>query len=214
MNPGAERKAAIAVLLGAICLITLVGCVSSGYWSDRGRDAMDILSLTVGYGAGTKARIGPLETGLLFAVEGPGLRGGDFLWGMDDYWHEGSDLPQGVDGKIIFAGFEVFEGGKTAMVRGKSFASHNLAFWSWPINGLTVNNNEVFQGRLRDAGYVYNPWPFYTQVTAVVALGPAVRAGANPGELLDFVLGWTTVDLYSDDLSRRPAQGQKDEPPN
>ena len=31
----------------------------------------------------------------------------------------------------------------------------------------------------------------------IVATG---KLGLNPGELLDFLLGWTTLDLYDDDL--------------
>ena len=43
---------------------------------------------------------------------------------------------------------------------------------------------------------------YYTQIEAVVGAGPSVRLGFNPGELLDFILGWTTIDIYKDDLER------------
>ena len=32
------------------------------------------------------------------------------------------------------------------------------------------------------------------------ALGRTLRFGFNPGELLDFILGWFTIDIYGDDL--------------
>ena len=64
------------------------------------------------------------------------------------------------------------------------------------------------------------PTYFLAQVEAVVGLGPSIRLGFNPGELLDFILGWTTLDIYKDDLEwekrksnhtsediRRPADG-------
>ncbi len=44
-------------------------------------------------------------------------------------------------------------------------------------------------------------FPYYTQVEAVVGLGYTLRLGFNPGELIDFLLGWTTLDLCHDDIS-------------
>jgi len=35
------------------------------------------------------------------------------------------------------------------------------------------------------------------------SLGGTVRLGFNPGELLDFILGWTTIDIYGDDIEAR-----------
>ena len=48
-------------------------------------------------------------------------------------------------------------------------------------------------------------WSYLTQIEAVVGLGPTIRLGFNPGELLDFFFGWTTLDLFQDDLNRRGA---------
>jgi hypothetical protein len=47
-----------------------------------------------------------------------------------------------------------------------------------------------------------NPACLYTQIDVVIALGPSIRLGFNPGELLDFILGWTTMDIYSDDIGK------------
>ena len=41
--------------------------------------------------------------------------------------------------------------------------------------------------------------PHYTQVEVVAGLLFSVRAGVNPGELLDFLLGWAGIDIYGDD---------------
>jgi hypothetical protein len=43
------------------------------------------------------------------------------------------------------------------------------------------------------------PHPYYTDVRISIGLGPAVTLGANPGELLDFLLGWFGIDIYGDD---------------
>lgn len=44
---------------------------------------------------------------------------------------------------------------------------------------------------------------FYTDIEVQVACGIGLRAGFNPGELLDFFLGWFGVDPFNDDLERR-----------
>jgi hypothetical protein len=33
-----------------------------------------------------------------------------------------------------------------------------------------------------------------------------LRVGFNPGELVDFLLGWTTLDIYNDDLGTRKVE--------
>ena len=43
----------------------------------------------------------------------------------------------------------------------------------------------------------------YTQMEVVVGLGGTLRLGFNPGELLDFILGWATIDIYNDDLEKQ-----------
>ena len=44
--------------------------------------------------------------------------------------------------------------------------------------------------------------PSWTHLEAAAALGVGVRLGFNPGELLDFLLGFFGADLYGDDLAR------------
>ncbi len=94
------------------------------------------------------------------------------------------------------------------MRRGKSLSSRTVAFWKIPFDVQKWTTHGETQERLRECGYIYNPWPMYTEVEAVAALGPAVRVGINPGELVDFILGWTTLDIYSDDVG---AELYKDE---
>ena len=47
------------------------------------------------------------------------------------------------------------------------------------------------------------PLYYYAQMEAVIGLGPSIRLGFNPGEVLDFVLGWFTIDIFNDDLEWR-----------
>ena len=56
-------------------------------------------------------------------------------------------------------------------------------------------------------GYGRGLHPYYTQIEVTAALLVSVRVGVNAGELLDFILGWTTLDLFGDDIaSVRPAE--------
>ena len=42
---------------------------------------------------------------------------------------------------------------------------------------------------------------------------PQARLGLNPGELLDFGLGWTTLDIFADDLEARESKETLDQRP-
>jgi hypothetical protein len=44
---------------------------------------------------------------------------------------------------------------------------------------------------------------YFTQIEVVGGFGLVLRLGFNPGELLDFVLGWATVDIYGDDSATK-----------
>ena len=50
---------------------------------------------------------------------------------------------------------------------------------------------------------VANQPEYYTQVEVVIAIIGSLRLGFNPGELLDFLVGWTTLDIYGDDLNKK-----------
>jgi len=65
------------------------------------------------------------------------------------------------------------------------------------------------------AGFTENetPWrqrlAYYTEGEVALGCHYTVRLGVNPGELLDFLLGWTTLDIYGDDLehAKRSSKG-------
>lgn len=41
---------------------------------------------------------------------------------------------------------------------------------------------------------------YLTQIEVSTGIGGTLRFGFNPFELLDFILGWTTIDIFSDDI--------------
>ena len=175
-------------------LAGMTGCATS-YWVDRGRDAADVLTLGVGVGLGTKARVGPLQTGVLFDVPMTGLRGGQFT-GL-----EGCDigLPMSMDMQWLVGGAEAFQPNKFwpgHNLRRKKFVAEStprLSAMSAPYTPFYHHLTSEFD---RAPSY-------YTQVEAVFGLLISVRVGLNPGEFLDFILGWTTLDLFGDDIGKK-----------
>ncbi len=43
----------------------------------------------------------------------------------------------------------------------------------------------------------------------MIGLGGTLRLGFNPGELLDFLLGWFTIDIYNDDIELNKRKSNK-----
>ncbi|MBI9092219.1 MAG: hypothetical protein JEZ12_23650 [Desulfobacterium sp.] len=185
-------------LFSIILILTGYEYSFAGYLSDRYDDALDIVSIQVGYGLGGKGRIGPLQTGLLFDVGLGGLRGGDFL-GVKDFWPRGYDTPAKVDLVGVIVGVEGFGGSLKSNRRGKSFSAMQIGPISYVIN---PNTKPEWKERVKKFQRVHNPWPYYSQIDLVAGVFINMRLGFNPGELLDFIVGWTTIDFYKDDLSK------------
>lgn len=160
------------------------GCASTqGYFTDRGRDAADIITVAGGYGAGAKARVSFLNLGLIYDREVAGLRGGGI------YFQEPSDNGVG-EVQLLVMGQESFNIHRypdkwPQEERGKIFFTPNLVV-SMPMACPSSQ-------QIHSAAY-------FTQIEVVAGLGPSIRLGFNPGELLDFLLGWFTIDIFSDDL--------------
>ncbi|MCB1172772.1 MAG: hypothetical protein KDK39_04365 [Leptospiraceae bacterium] len=57
---------------------------------------------------------------------------------------------------------------------------------------------------LKDDKIEWAPAWFYTRLELQAGAWLGFRAGFNVGELLDFLVGWTTVDLYNDDAPYEP----------
>ena len=173
--------------------LLLQGCASA-YWSDRWSDAKDTLTCAVGLGLGAKARVGPLQVPLIVQSDYAGLRCGEVFASpmRDDFWTYVSEAGHVVDFPFpvylreydtLYSGYEIFDPGGLSAVRHKRVRSQGMG-------------PATFDGDAKNYG-------FYTQVEATVGAVFSLRLGVNPGECLDAVLGFTTLDLFGDDGKRR-----------
>jgi len=189
-------KKRLLTLLGLGLLLGAGGCgTPRGYWTDRGRDAMDMFNFAVGAGAGAKGQIGPLASGILFDATQVGLRNGQWLtpttyhneFTAPEFQYENKLQPPPVDRDVqaLLIGRDHWGGRPDAIDRGKPYEAGQtlLVAWPHPVGSRTRH-----------------PAAYYTQVEGVIGLGLNLRAGFNPGEILDFLLGWFEVDIYDDDV--------------
>jgi hypothetical protein len=181
-------KNGLQLILSLAVIATLTGC-STTYMVDRRRDAADILTLGVGLGLGAKVRVGPLQTGLLFESDMAALRGGEFVNYKEGAYNE----------EFLFTGMEIFapeEFKPPYPQRGKTFKAYGGLSWI-PFVHLVNEETEM------------HCYSYYTQIELVGALYGSVRVGVNPGELVDFVLGWTTIDIFNDDVETKKTKETK-----
>lgn len=186
------KELSMSLACGLILLCN--GCATSGYLANRGHDAADIFTLTAGKGFGGAIKFGPVHAGILSLSDNVGLKAGEFnnVWDDDYEWASWVDplfgLPTG-DGWLT--GGECFHGlNDTSRFRRKYFNAKGCC----PFVMLPYGD------------YEHNKYPayFFSQIDVAVGLGLSVRAGFNPGELFDFLLGWAGVDIYNDDLREIP----------
>ena len=180
------RRASQLVLL--LLAMLLAGCASTrSYFADRGRDAADVFSLSVGKGMGAKVRAGPVTLPLLVEYTAAGLRGGEIcsqdLSGVETNYHNLGTTDGGM-GPLAFERFDLAQ-----QDRGKNFAASSRG-------GDTYT---PFITRLESESSA----AYYGEVEAVVAVWYSVRVGFNVLELLDFVVGWTTLDMFHDDIGTK-----------
>lgn len=152
---------------------SITGCASTkAYFIDRGRDAADIFTATASIGAGAKVEIGPVNIGLPACYLLRNQETG--LRGGRFINHDNSVCEAAW---ILVYGDEIF------------LLNDNNRFKSY-----------VFSVPLVDAPSETRNTTKYTQIDLVIGIGFSIRIGFNPGELIDFLLGWTTIDIYSDDI--------------
>lgn len=180
----------LAVVIGA------TGCATP-YMMDRERDAADIFTVSTGIGGGIKAQCGPVASGLSWMADVEGLRGGSITkypggcasWGMMDvnfvvYGGEEFNVLHGVAQQ---AGAENYE---TLEPRHKCYRAPCILGLSFPL---------TLPGDPWSRGHLYR----LTQIEIAGGIYRTVRIGFNPGELIDFILGWTTIDMFDDDLEMK-----------
>ena len=177
----------LAVLLFVVCL---TGCASTGgYFLDRGRDVADIFTATAGVGLGARARTGPIHAGLIYNIGDTGLRAGSLI--------SSSGRCNPVEAELIGYCYEMLS--PQCMIgeennprcNSKGYAAESTVVPFVTTDFSPYGNQPCF------------PHPYWTQIEIQAALGLSLRLGFNPGELLDFILGWTTMDIYNDDLERK-----------
>jgi hypothetical protein len=175
-------------LLCSLLLALCPGCSSPSYLGNRARDAADIFTATVGLNYGAKARIGPLRAGLFGGQDYAGLRAGEV--GLPFHLN---GYEQAIDLEMTAMSSETFfpESLRIAKERGKCFTSEGIICFALPDQSENAS-------RRQQAAY-------YSQTEIAVGVFGGVRLGFNLGELLDFILGWTTLDIYDDDLKQTEA---------
>lgn len=210
-------KRLLQILVAVLVTVGITGCASP-YMVDRGRDAADIFTATVGVGIGAKARVGPVQLPLIMTVDAAGLRGGEFF----------APPPRSESSANGYIEFLV-EGGASGLEIAEPIPLYS-SYFNAIFSGMEgFNTHGVMVERHKDidaigfgpVAYEYSGcdkcgdpthWPYYTQIEGCLALGLSIRLGFNPGELLDFILGWTTIDIFSDDIEAKKHNKTSDLP--
>ena len=198
---GSSMRKMLQLAVALSLAVLSAGCATP-YMTDRGRDAADVLTCAACSGGGVKARVGPIGTGLFFGMypEQLGLRGG----------YAGRLRGDMFDLDLILCQGELFVpyGCRTVMLRGKAHLSEGYLGlnFAYPCPSSTRVNKE-------DRFSVRSSWrqtiPQWTRIEAVFGFPVSLRLGFNPGELLDLILGWTTIDIFDDDLERKKREWKK-----
>lgn len=208
--------------------LALLAACQSQYLRDRGNDALDIATLEVDvdhYGAAL--RLGPLKAGLDYKASGTayGLRGGAtgesqsagftaFFFGADyfreseirfDGWRDGLQEEENEsppDAAALIDPTTLSEA-ERAQLSGQALGggprtARNKVFVARAPFG-TASPAHRYHNLLKDDDVDFAPATYFTQVEISFGLFGGTRVGLNPGEFLDFVLGWFGLDLFGDD---------------
>jgi len=188
-------KSAIRFVILLFLTTALSGCAGTGgYLKDRGRDAADIFTATVGLGGGAKARVGPVHAGLFANEDQVGLRGGKAQKFCPCVELEMMDID------VTLISVENFS------LKNDNRNKEHSAIGAVGLSGALIDPDFVGPGRdLRHS------LPYYTQIEVAAGLGPTIRLGFNPGELVDFLLGWFTIDIFADDIGNDDAKRTPEE---
>lgn len=207
--------------------VLAAGCASTGYLADRGRDAADVFTLTAGVGDGVKVRVGPIQAAAVRNADLAGLRAGQWfadgdglvlndeiyspfpIFSLRDRSSRRDRARRAVEtGRPMRtpAGKEAPSTGEERLERrwitsrskwtrlfGEEAFSHGL-------NSVSAyRNKNALAKSPAPIVAIGATAPYYSQIEVVAGLLFTVRAGVNPGELLDFALGWVGIDIYGDD---------------
>jgi hypothetical protein len=178
------------ILIRAMLLVvvSMTGCATTPFMYDRKNDAKDVFTATVGWGAGAKARIGPVNAGLFCNSDRAGLRIGQgfvkprCMGEMAEITTPLPVFPGLHDGWYGLHSMEICEVPFPYEQRNKEFKGFGII-----VPGVMT--------------YMDAPASYYSQIEVAGGFIGTFRVGFNPGELLDFFLGWGGIDIYNDDLA-------------
>jgi len=205
-----QKKYLIAL---AMVYVLASGCASSNsYLANRGRDAADIFTATVGSGiGGIKAHAGPVQTGLLFEgicvnfyglyecdTQTKGLRGGEWLT-EDTPKREFARWDTNCDYQYFIYGLEMFRGGETGASRGKSRAALTTALLTFPLPEDLFYKSKAAK-EIDHEPAKFSPLPYFFDIEVALGIGYVYRFGFNIAEFFDFFFGIATVDFLDDDI--------------
>jgi hypothetical protein len=120
-------KLSIRLMAATLLIVAASGCASpSAYFKDRGRDAMDVFTVSAGLGLEAKARVGPLMVGLGVMADVVGLKGGEAFLATN----EEDIVEAGPELTILISGLEVGRQSPICRERKKRFFCELHSFYS------------------------------------------------------------------------------------
>jgi hypothetical protein len=185
-------KHTVLTVASLILAALATGCQSPGYWGNRARDAQDVVTASVGIGIGAKARVGPFHAGIIADHDVLGVPDGAF-----HRQHMGMPSP-GVALEWEAGPIPVPLPYSEGLLKGWGFG-YDAFVGPQPCDGRRLKADYEVRSLVPFVATTGLRHQYYTHVEAVAGLGPSVRLGFNVGEFADFILGWTTLDIFSDD---------------
>jgi len=185
------RGRLFVVLIAIAALAASTGCQSAGrYLLNRAADLADIvtLELTAGRGADLHGQL----TGFLGTAAGYSSQKGFMLHGR--FYGTGTRETAG----ILLFGATATRAVQMSPVAGQRPYEGRYGVWALLLPA-TSSPAEGFH-----VGYLPR-WPRGADVEFGVSFGLGFHAGLSPGELLDFLLGFSTLDMAGDDLPGEPS---------
>jgi len=173
------------VIAVAALLLCALGCSAFGrYVSNRVADLADVFVLEATYGPGLDVHA--QATGYLGTALGYSEQSGVMLHGRR------YGLGERVSAGFILAACTISSGEEMKCLGAETAMPDRFGFWAMLLPLVVSPAEGVYFG--------YAPtWPRSLDVEAGASAGVGLHVGVSPGELLDFVLGFTTLDLSHDD---------------
>lgn len=168
---------------------------------DRRRDAADIFTVSIIKGVGVDAQAAFFTPALGLTSTTLGLEDGRIVNNTSNNFLNPFDVNTGttVAGILLLSFKDNEQYAAVLEDRNKHYCSFfTLGFIPWippdgPRRRLTPH--------------------YFTKLEIAASCGVGLRLGFNPGELLDFLLGWATIDIFNDDLGARKSKEDSNKPP-